>query len=57
MPCQSTWSQLKVNKRIQPLAIKRIQQFALAIVHLIKYPLSIILINFAGNEEMAAKTK
>ena len=53
---QST-SKDKVNWRIQPLAIKRIQQFALPIVHLIKYPLSIILINFAGNEKMAAKTK
>ena len=42
---------------IQPLAIKRIQQFGLPIVHLFKYPLSFILINFAGNEEMAAKAK
>ena len=58
-PWTDATSQLtsKVNERIQPLAIKRIQQFVLLIVHLIKYPLSIILINFVGNEEMAAKTK
>ena len=49
-------SQLE-KSMVQPLAIKRIQQFALSIVHLIKYHLSIILLNFAGNEEMAAKTK